>query len=198
MSLYCNNDSDPHCQPTGHPSPEFSLLHNHADVAQTWGLSATKELGKAAATSTSATGTGTGSATETLAAAKTAARTPAASASATGSAPTETAKSQGSSSGLSTGAKAGIGVGIAVGAIAVIAAVWICVARAMRKGREGDERTGRDGLGGPKMMSELEYSGHPSWVGPPRQEMDGEGRMGELGGTPQAELSSVASPVRYG
>lgn len=192
MSLYCNSNSDPQCQPAGHPSPEFSLLHNHAAAAQTWGLSATKEVGKAAATSTSGIATGTGTGTETPAAAKTAA----ASASTARSAVTGTATATPSGGGLSTGAKAGIGVGVAVGAIVGFAAVGLIVVRARSKRREGI--TGRDGSRGPKMMSELGYSGHPGWMGPPRQEMDGEGKRGELGGTPQAELSSVASPVRYG
>ncbi len=100
------------------------------------------------------------------------------------------------SGGLSAGAKAGIGVGVALGIIAVVAALWFCVMRARRKGRGGETAT--DALGAPKVMSELDNATQPGWVGPDLHEMGGEGRMNELQGTPQAELSSVASPVRYG
>lgn len=39
---------------------------------------------------------------------------------------------------------------------------------------------------------------HPGWVEPPRLELGGEARMNESQGTPQADLSSVASLVRFG
>ncbi|KAL9073860.1 MAG: hypothetical protein Q9161_002692 [Pseudevernia consocians] len=106
MSLYCHGSPD--CGPVS-ASPDFSLLHNHAAAAQTWGLSATASIGTAAAAAPTATVTS--SSTSSRAAAKTAKES-------------------------------------------------------------------------------------ASWVGPSRIEMSGEGRLNELQGTPQAELSSVASPVR--
>ena len=177
-----------------HQSPEFSLLHSHAAAAQTWGLAATASIGKptAAATSTSSPST-----TSSLAAAKTA------SAAATGTG-TGTATARVSSGGgsLSAGVKAGIGVGVALGVVAVLAALWFCVVRARRRrGRLADTATD-DGLGAPKMMMMMTGEGQdavPSgWEGEVRHEMGGEGKVNELQGTPQAELSSVASPVRYG
>lgn len=98
------------------------------------------------------------------------------------------------SGGLGAGAKAGIGVGVALGAVAVGAALGFCTVRARRRGREG--RMALGGRGVPEMMSGQRYTTHPGWVEPSRHEMDGQVRMNELQGTPQAELSSVASPVR--
>ncbi len=191
MSLYCHGSPD--CGPVG-PSPEFSLLHNHAAAAQTWGLSATASIGKAAAAAP--TGTSTSSTpTSSLAAAKTAAGSASASVTKASALAAATATAS-ASGGLSAGAKAGIGVGVALGIIAVVAALLFCVMRARRKGWGGE--TAADALGAPKVMSELENATQPGWVGPDLHEMGGEGRMNELQGTPQAELSSVASPVRYG
>lgn len=184
MSLYCHDSPD--CGPV-RPSPEFSLLHNQAAAAQTWGLAATASIGKptAAVTSTSSPST-----TSSLAAAKTAGS--AVTGTGTGTGPgtaTARASSGGDGGGLSTGAKAGIGIGVALGVVAVLAALWFCVVRARR-------RRGR--LGAPKtmmMMGEGQDAVPSGWD---RHEMSGEGKVNELQGTPQAELSSVANPVRYG
>ena len=188
MSLYCHGSPD--CGPVG-ASPEFSLLHNHAAAAQTWGLSATASIGKAAAAAPTATVTS--SSTSSLAAAKTAQKSASASVTEAVTTRTATAALQ-AGSGLSVGAKAGIGVGVAVGAIAVLAALCFCVVRARGRPRRGEMSA--DALGAPEMMSEQEYTTRPGGVGPSRHEMSGEGRLNELQGTPQAELSSVASPVR--
>lgn len=176
-SLYCHGS--PACGPVGQ-SPEFALLHNHAAAAQTWGLSATASVGKAPAAAPTAT-----SASSPVAAQS-------ASASVTTSAVegTATATTR-ASGGLGAGAKAGIGVGVALGAVAVVAALGFCVLKARRRGRMA-----LGGLGVPEMMSGQRYRTHSGWVEPSRHEMDGQVRMNELQGTPQAELSSVASPVR--
>ena len=189
MSLYCHGSPD--CGPA-RQSPEFSLLHNHAAAAQTWGLAATASIGKPTAAATSASLPST---TGSLAAAKTAG------AAVTGTG-TATATAQASSGGLSAGTKAGIGIGVALGVVVVLAALWFCVARARRRrGRLGDTATD-DGLGAPKtmmvMMGEGQDAVPSGWDGEVRHEMGGEGKVNELQGTPQAELSSVASPVRYG
>lgn len=184
MSLYCHGS--PECGPVV-KSPEFSLLHNQAAAAQTWGLSATASIGKATATAATYT-----SSTSSSASSLTAKKTAAGSASA---AVTGTATPQ-ASGGLSAGAKAGIGIGVALSAVAVVAALWFCVMRARRRGRL--RGTAPDGFGTPEMMGEQRYSTHQGWMGPTRHEMSGEAKMNELQGTPQAELSSVASPVRYG
>ena len=168
MSLYCHGSPD--CGPVGQ-SAEFSLSHNKAAAAQTWGLAAT-----ATAITTATTTSSTSSSVAAAAAAKTA---------------TGAAAPTASSGGLSTSEKAGMGVGVAVGVIVVGAVVWFCVMGARRRRREGHM-----GAGSAKGMSERRYAGGSGWMGPPRQEMDGEGRMNELQGTPQAELSSVMSPVR--
>ena len=89
-----------------------------------------------------------------------------------------------------------MGVGVAVGVIVAGAVVWFCVMGARRRRREGQMGAGSGGVWASKGMSERRYAGGSGWMEPPRQEMDGEGRMNELQGTPQAELSSVMSPVR--
>ena len=193
MSLYCHGSPD--CGPA-RQSPEFSLLHNHAAAAQTWGLAATASIGKPTAAATSASLPST---TGSLAAAKTAGAAVTATGTATA---TATATARASSGGLSAGTKAGIGIGLALGFVVVLAALWFCVARARRRrGTLWDTATD-DGLGAPKtmmmMMGEGQDAVSSGWDGEVRHEMGGEGKVNELQGTPQAELSSVASPVRYG
>ncbi|KAM0800756.1 hypothetical protein BDR22DRAFT_232743 [Usnea florida] len=193
MTLYCHNSSD--CGPRGQ-SPEFALAHNNAAAAQTWGLAATASVGKAVAATATGTTTSSTATSSFSAAAKTASATAGNAAVETGATGTGPAIPIESHEGLSVSAKAGIGVGVAVGAVVVVALLWICMAKThgMGMGRRNRETA----FGVPEMMGGQEYVRHGGWVEQPRHEMGGEGRIDELQGTPQAELSSVASPVRYG
>ena len=132
MSLYCHGSPD--CGPVGQ-SAEFSLSHNKAAAAQTWGLAATASIGEAAPTATATaiktTTSSTSSSSSVVAAAKTA---------------TGAAAPTASSGGLSTSEKAGMGVGVAVGVIVVGAVVWFCVMGAARRRREGHMGAGSGGF----------------------------------------------------
>ena len=195
MTLYCHNSSD--CGPRGQ-SPEFALAHNNAAAAQTWGLAATASVGKAVAATGTTTTTSSSTTSSSSAAAKTASATAGNAAVVTGEtgAGTGPAIPSASHGGLSVGAKAGIGVGVAVGAVVVVALLWFLVAKTRGMGTGRRDRGTPFGV--PEMMGGQEYARHAGWVEQPRHEMSGEGRIDELQGTPQAELSSVASPVRYG